>query len=119
MTKKALADIAVRKIPATGEVAIEFQGLDIDVRLEPGYSIALVDRVLYHLMSRQDAGIQRGLQKFALKSLTPQLLEGQAFLIYEMENGLRFGSAWSKEELLTLRGQIDGMLADLETPTAH
>ena len=119
MSETKLTDIVVRKIPATGEVAIDFQGLGADVRLEPGYSIALVDRVLYHLMSRPEPSIQRGMQHFAMKSLTPQVMEGMPFLVYEMQNGLRFASSWSKEELLQLRAQIDGVLGDPATLAAH
>ncbi|MBN9409180.1 MAG: hypothetical protein J0H69_08530 [Burkholderiales bacterium] len=119
MDQPALKDIAVRQLPATGHVAIDFEGLGAHVELHPGHAIALIDRVLRHLMEQQDAVIQQGLQFFALDRIEATQLQGMLMLKYELANGLPFASHFSREELTTLRNQIDALLQQPEPAAAH
>ncbi len=119
MGQPALQDINVRAIPATGQVGIEFKGLGADVRLHPGHAIALVDRVLHHLMLQEDAGIQAGLRNFAIDAIEAKTLQGMPMLVYTLANGLPFASSFSRAELAALRGQIDALLAQPEAAASH
>jgi hypothetical protein len=119
MGQPALKDIAVRAIPATGQVAIDFQGLGADVRLHPGHAIALVDRVLEHLMHRPEPGIQQGLQNFAIDTIEAKSMQGMSMLVYTLANGLPFASHFTRDELTTLRNQIDALLAQPEATASH
>jgi hypothetical protein len=119
MDQPALKDIAVRQLPATGHVAIDFEGLGAHVELHPGHAIALIERVLRHLMEQQDAVIQQGLQFFALDRIEATQLQGMLMLKYEMACGLPFASHFTRDELTALRTSIDNTLAEPAPLAAH
>jgi hypothetical protein len=105
--------IKVESNPTTGALDFRFsEGSDIaSFALQPMAAINLVNLIMMRLMQRPEEEIRNGLQAFALQAIQAKTMpNGQPYLEYQLENGLRFGSGLELDQFDALHRQLDVIL---------